>query len=255
MEYYDENELYEDVQIKVIYEPKQHGTPTEFVEDVNDAEEKMIHNRADILASMLGMKPVGWIFSHNGDREVPLLASEVLRAAELQSKHGKAFVTVSVSPNEEGRLEFEAYQASKQCVDLYEKGLLSPHPTNPEIIVCKKEVEVERKMTTQIDCLLLTCNVAISSAEYGYQVGFPVRNRPGPEHIQSLLRVKDVLLERRKKKQTFVQQVNDFHLLLFLTEFLSLDSDFPTLCEAIVKKNNGMAQAYETLIESYAGIQ
>lgn len=256
MEFYDENEQYEDVQIKVIYEPKQTSTVTKAVEvGDDDTEEKMIRERADILAGMLGMKPVGWIFSHDGDREVPLLAAEVLRAAELQSKYGKAFVTVSVAPNEEGHIEFEAYQASRQCVELFEKGLLSVHPTNPELIVCKKEVEVERKMTTNIDCLLMTCNVAISSAEYGFLTGFPVRNRPGDENVQSLMAVRDVLLERRKKKMSFVQQVNDFHLLLFLTEFLSLESEFPMLCEAIRNKDNGAMQAFETLIESYAGIQ
>jgi nuclear protein localization family protein 4 len=254
MEYFDENEQYEDVQIKVIYEPKQCGGPDKFVEIV-DQEEQMIRSRADALASLLDMKPVGWIFSHNGDREVPLLALEILRAAELQSKYGKTFVTVVVSPNEEGRLEFEAYQVSKQCVELYEKGLLSAHPTNPEIIVSKKEVEVERKMTTQIDCLLLTCNVAISSADFGLQVGFPIRNRPSPEYQQSMVKLKEILLERKRKNQPFVQRISDFHLLLFLTDYLSLDSDFPVLCEAIKKRNNSMIGNFENLIESYAGIQ
>jgi len=254
MEYFDENEQYEDVQIKVIYEPKQHGGPDKFIED-RDAEEQMIHDRTETLAGLLGMKPVGWIFSHNGDREVPLLASELLRAAELQSKYGKAFVTVVVSPNEEGNIEFEAYQASKQCVELFEQGLLSAHPTNPELITSKKDVEVERKMTTQIDCLLLTCNVAISSAEYGFQVGFPVRNRPATEYQQSMLKVKEVLLDRKRKNQPFVQRVSDFHLLLFLTDYLSLDSDFPALCEAIKNRNNNMALNFEHLIEAYAGIQ
>jgi nuclear protein localization family protein 4 len=251
LEYFDENEQYEDVQIKVIYEPKQHGGPDQFVEEKDD----LVNDRAEKLASMLGMKRVGWIFSHNGDREVPLLASEILKAAELQSKYGKSFVTLVVSPNEEGKLEFEAYQASKQCVELWEKDLLSLHPTNPEVVVAKKEVEVERKMTKDIDCLLLTCNVAISSADYDLQTGFPIRNRPITEHAQTMLELKRVLTERKRKNQPFVQSISDFHLLLFLTDYLSLDSDFPTLCEAVKRHNNNMALGFQHLIEAYAGIQ
>lgn len=132
--------------------------------------------------------------------------------------------TQITTADEEGKIVFEAYQVSKQCVELWEKGLLEPHPTNPEFIITKKQVEVERKMTNEIDALLLVSNVAIASHQGNFLVGFPPRNRPGNEALQSMDELKQVLLER--KKQKFVDRVSDFDLLLFLTDYLSLTVSF-----------------------------
>nr|CAG4719399.1 unnamed protein product [Naegleria fowleri] len=239
---------YQDVYIHVIYEPKQESTPTGFTQ----LEDPIYNDRADTLAAMLGMKKVGWIFSHDGQREYPLLGPEILKAAEFQSKYGPSFVTITACPDEEGKIVFEAYQVSKQCVELWEKGLLEPHPTNPEFIITKKQVEIERKMTNEIDALLLVSNVAIASHQGNFLVGFPPRNRPGNEALQSMDELKQVLLER--KKQKFVDRVSDFDLLLFLTDYLSLTSDFPDLCEAICSKNNARASGFEALINAYCGI-
>ena len=98
--------------------------------------------------------------------------------------------------------------------------MLTADINNPEFIQSKKQVEVERKMTNDIDALLLVSNVAISSHKSIFQVGFPPRNRPGNEAFQNLEELKTVLMERRSQK--FVQKVSDFDLLLFLTEYLSL---------------------------------
>ena len=122
--------------------------------------------------------------------------------------------------NEIGEIQFEAYQVSKQCVELWEKGLLSENPENLEFLIAKKQVEIERKMTNDIDALLLVSNVAIAPHKSSFQVGFPPRNRPGNEMFQNMVELKSVLLERRSQK--FVQRVSDFDLLLFLTDYLSL---------------------------------
>lgn len=237
-EYVIENEEYEKVLSCVIYEPRQEGSPEGFVELDDQA-----LDRADTLANLLGMRRIGWIFSHDGDRDYPLSGSEILRAAELQSKYGHSFVTVTVFPNEEGQLEFQAFQVSKQCVELFEKGLLKVDEENPAILRTTKPVQVERKETQEVDCLLLICNVAITNYTSMFQVGFPIRNRPSSDHVQTMNKLKQVLLQR--KNQKFVQRISDFHLLLFLTDYLSLSSDFPPLCEAIKTQNNSMAQNFE----------
>lgn len=247
-EFVIESDEYEKVTACVVYEPKQEGSPEGFVE----LDDHVILDRADTLAGLLGMKRTGWIFSHDGNRDYPLSGSEILRAAELQSKYGHSFVTVTVFPNEEGQLEFQAFQVSKQCVELYEKGLLKVDEENPTILRTVKPVQVERKETQEIDCLLLICNVAITNYTSTFQVGFPIRNRPSSDHMQTMNKLKQVLQQRRNQK--FVQRVSDFHLLLFLTDYLSLSSDFPPLCEAIRTQNNNMAQNFEHLISAYAGL-
>ncbi|KAL9653363.1 hypothetical protein ABK040_001999 [Willaertia magna] len=248
-EYFNEDDDHQDAFVKVIYEPKQESYPDGFKE----LEDPIYNDRADALASMLGLKKVGWIFSHDGQREYPLLGPEIIKAAEYQSKFGPSFVTVTVSPNEEGEIIFEAFQVSKQCVQLWEKGWLEIDPENPDIIKVKKAVEVERKMVNTIDVLLLVTNVAIKNHKSIFQFGFPPRNRPGNEHLQTMQELKSVLLER--KSQKFVQRVSDFNLLLFLTDYLSLTSDFPDLCEAVLTQNNSMATGFEALINAYCGIE
>ncbi|KAL0478690.1 nuclear protein localization protein [Acrasis kona] len=247
-EYVIENDEYEAAIANVAFEPKQRGTAESFhqIEDAN------INDRADTLASLLGMRRVGWIFSHDGSRDYPLCGEEIIKAAEYQSKYGPAFVTITVFPNEEGQLEFQAFQVSKQCVEMYEKGLLRVDPDNAEVMKTTKPVQVERKETQEIDSLLLICNVAIKNYTSKLQVGFPIRNRPSSDHVQNMTKLKQVLLAR--KNQKFVQRVSDFHMLLFLTEFLSLNSDFPPLCDAILRQDNDGAQNFEPLINGYAGL-
>ena len=90
-EYINEDDEHQDVYIKVLFEPKQESTPHGFTQ----LEDSGFNDRADTLAAMLGMKKVGWIFSHDGSREYPLLGPEILKAAEYQSKYGPSFVTIT----------------------------------------------------------------------------------------------------------------------------------------------------------------
>jgi nuclear protein localization family protein 4 len=247
------HEKFHDVFADVIYEPPQEGNDKKFQELQNEK----LDEKVDELAGLLGMKRVGWIFSHAGGRDYLLSGEEVLKAAALQSKYGSSFVTVVVAPDAEGMTHFEAFQVSKQCVDLYEKGLLEVDPDRPQFLKTKKKVEIEKKMSNEIECLLLITNVAITSHDSVFQIGFPARNRP--DYItgqkQSMERLKDVIVRRDKQlKQSFVKRISDFELLLFLTDYLSLKSDFPTLAEAVKTQNNGSAQGFEPLINAYCGL-
>lgn len=109
---------------------------------------------------------------------------------------------------------------SKQAVELYEKGNLLADSKNPKIVKTKKKVEVERKITNEIDVNLLITTVAIKNYSGLFLVGFPPRNRPSADYKQSMSKLKQILHARRNMK--FVKRITDFHLLLFLTDYLSL---------------------------------
>jgi len=237
---------FKNVQCAVIYEPNQQGDLHGVIEMQDE-----YADRAEQLAQLLGMQRVGWVFSHSGqDREHPLTNNDIVRMAEMQAKYGESFVTVVVSPNEKMQAKFEAFQVSKQCVELYKKGLLEVDPDNKKVLKTKVPVESERKLVQEVDILLFIVNVPIQNTQSIFQVGFPQRNRP--HLVQSMEKLKEMLM--RRASIPFVQRVTDFHLLLFLTDYLSLTSDFPTLCEAIKTKNNSKAQGYEHLIGAYAGL-
>jgi nuclear protein localization family protein 4 len=113
---------------------------------------------------------------------------------------------------------------SKQAVELFEKGNLFADSKNPKIVKTKKKVEVERKITNEIDVNLLITTVAIKNYSGFFLVGFPPRNRPSVDYKQSMERLKQVLQARRNMK--FIKRITDFHLLLFLTDYLSLSVSF-----------------------------
>lgn len=233
------------LQCAVIYEPPQSGDVGGVIE-LNDP----LETRVDQLSSLLGMHRVGWIFSHNGqNRPHSLINEDILKMAKMQSKYGEKFVTVVVSPNEKFQAKFEAFQVSKQCVSLYEKGLLEIDSEKPNILKCKVPVECERKIINEIDILMFIVNVPIQNTTSRFHVGFPPNNRF--DQPQSLSKVKELLL---KRPGLFVEKVTDFHLLLFMSEYLSLSSDFPVLCDAIKTKNDSKAKDIQFLFEAYTGL-
>jgi hypothetical protein len=96
-------------------------------------------------------------------------------------------------------------------------------------------------------------NVAIKSFNSKFIYGFPPANRPfSNDYNQSLATLKFVLNNRKKLK--FYERIYDFHLLLFLTNYLSISEDFPVLIEGILTKNNNLIDGFDQLIQAYCGM-
>eukprot|EP01027_Heterolobosea_sp_BB2_P011185 GEZU01016306.1.p1 GENE.GEZU01016306.1~~GEZU01016306.1.p1 ORF type:complete len:320 (-),score=97.75 GEZU01016306.1:149-1108(-) len=251
--YGTENEEEAAAYVDVIYEPLQESTPEGFIE-LKDP----LQDRADTLASLLGLRKVGWIFSHQPrtGKEYIMTHAEILKTAELQAKHGRYFVSVMVTVNEEGQTQFEAYQVSEQCVKMFQDGLFLPaekqDSEKPGIIKTKKPVVVDKKETTEVDTMLLITTVAIKDRKGDFLTGFPYHNRPSADYRPSMKACKDALLSR--SKLPFLDRVRDFHLLLFLTNYLSLTTDMPALCEAIRTRNADASVGFEMIVNAYCGI-
>lgn len=116
-------------------------------------------NKMKDLTSWLDLERIGWIFYYEDKREVGLTNIEVLKAAENQCKFGSNFITLSASPDGEGKTKFEAFQVSKQCVNLYSKGFLSINKENPFHLNTSCEIIVEGKIQNFVDIHFFILNV------------------------------------------------------------------------------------------------
>lgn len=252
------------VQVEVIFEPPQAGD-TERYRPLPESEQAI--READVLAHNLGMRRVGWIFAHRAQgRTHALHARDVAYAAKLQLETAadqrselesgdisgaqidwsRYFVTIAVSIQSDGRRHFEAYQLSDQCLVMASAGILMPVSDSGEIHTLD-EVVVEGARTNRVDTDFFLVLVPIRDHQGWLRTAFPIENREvEPQSIADVHRV----LESGYGK--FTERLADFHLLLFLSRILGIESDMPLLANAVVEKRDlEPAEAgYQVLIES-----
>jgi nuclear protein localization protein 4 homolog len=107
------------VSVECIYEPPQENTDITF-KILDDP----LEDRVTQLANLLGLKKVGWVFTHPPrEKGYQFSGYEVLTAAELQLECADGiedtnFITVKCTLNEEGKPDAEGYQVNKQCMEL-----------------------------------------------------------------------------------------------------------------------------------------
>jgi nuclear protein localization family protein 4 len=204
------------------------------------------------------LKRVGWIFSTSNTvaRDFPLSGSELLRTAALQAAGGEFFVTavVSLVEDEEGTtsVHFEAFQASAQAAKLVAEGWLiagsddpkfvAVNPKNPEAVI------VAGRDVTKVEVEFLLTVVPIMDHEGPLRTNFPVENRLTGQSADDL---KACL--QATKGQPYAARLTDFHMLLFLSNVLDLNTDVALLCEA-VRTQGPVQDGYTLLIESIAGL-
>ena len=114
------------VEVHTIFEPEQIGhedyfTPVEHGKDPNVA-------NADRIAELLGLRRVGLVCTHQARDadEMVLSAKELMMLAREQSIYGDHCCLITLSPNlETNQINAQAWQASRQCVHLFQLGMLS----------------------------------------------------------------------------------------------------------------------------------
>ena len=171
----------------VIYEPPQEGDADSYklLPDPDEA-------RVERLASLLGMRKVGVVFTARA-RKCIFSSEDVWLSCEQHSKaeqaHGfdfaRSLVSAIITRNETtGAVVFEAYQVSDLCTDMYAKGVLSkPRNPNKSYSRTSEEVLVERKPTQKVDNDFFINTVAIKTHDSplfcNREAEFNVENRPG----------------------------------------------------------------------------
>lgn len=243
------------VKVDCIYEPPQDTTDTSFTLLPDPKAE-----RVSSIAALLGLKKVGWIFAHP-PREKGFYFSgpEVLFTAEQQLEaadgiEDTTFATVRVTLDKDGMSEIEAYQVTKQCMELTAEGVISPcanlahvsvHPT----FTCL----VERKSVKEVmnNFFLILGKIEQFESDFLVQ-SFPKANRIDVQ--QSREDIKKQLSLEGQKGWTLNALLADFHMLLYLTEFLGINDDIPALCRSAVDKEIPIDEGYKVLLRSIAGL-
>lgn len=58
-----------------------------------------------------------------------------------------------------------------------------------------------------------------------------------------------------KEGWQFVDLLADFHLLLFLCDFLDINEDIPRICKAVTDRETPLDEGYKLLLRSIAGME
>ncbi|XP_010468896.1 PREDICTED: NPL4-like protein 1 [Camelina sativa] len=241
------------VEVDFIYEPPQQGMEDKLILMRDAVEEK----RVDAIALGLGMRRVGFIFNQTvtqDKKEYTLSNVEVLLAAQLHAESElKEWVTavVKLEINEDGGADvhFEAFQMSDMCVRLFREGWFETEigsDDDPKLSKMKKEVVVGVKDLKEVDNDFFLVVVKILDHQGSLSCTFPIENRS----IQTTMRALKTHMERTRSLP-FVKRISDFHLLLFVAQFLDVSSDVPALAEC-VRLQSHVPEGYELLIESMA---
>ena len=61
-------------------------------------------------------------------------------------------------------------------------------------------------------------------------------------------------LRGRKGREPFLRTVADLHFLLFLANFLDINTDLPVLCSKIVEGKPEELDGFQMMINCYAGL-
>eukprot|EP00180_Rhodochaete_pulchella_P004083 Plantae.Rhodophyta-Rhodochaete_pulchella.ctg7525.p1 GENE.Plantae.Rhodophyta-Rhodochaete_pulchella.ctg7525~~Plantae.Rhodophyta-Rhodochaete_pulchella.ctg7525.p1 ORF type:complete len:324 (-),score=68.50 Plantae.Rhodophyta-Rhodochaete_pulchella.ctg7525:315-1238(-) len=245
------------VRIQTIYEPPQDGDQDVYrhksKEDAGD-----ISDRAERIATMLGLRRTGLIFSTR-PRKAILSGADIVTAAQLfveeEEKFGReiasTMVILVVSLAEDNQTLFEAYQLSDQCIDMYKADVFLPAESqkpNSGRIKTKAEVYVEGKEVTSVHTEFFLMNIPIRDHDSWLRGSFPVENREirpqQPGDVKSTL--------AKASSMPFYRRISDFHLLLFLSNTLDVATDMPGLLSAI-KEQRDLTEAeegYQVLLES-----
>eukprot|EP00759_Apiculatamorpha_spiralis_P057187 PhF_6_TR8485/c0_g1_i1/m.13274/K14015/NPLOC4, NPL4; nuclear protein localization protein 4 homolog len=251
------------VEVHSIYEPEQEGSKDDF-KVLKDSRLE----RVDNMAEMFGLKRVGILVGH-GERnreEIVLSAKELLTCVKDQSRFGDHCVIVTVCPNAETRqTEVEAWQASEQAVTLFRGGFLSPsstklgyvHSTIPlEVAEVKTDGKGGQSMvckepSVEVDTRWMLSYTAIESFTSNILTNRFIRiSRPGeaPPAIQNL---KMYMNDPKRSRQTFLQKISDFHVLIYLMDILDPKHDMPLVVAAIISQEESGMHGIRELIEAY----
>jgi nuclear protein localization family protein 4 len=241
------------VEVDFIYEPPQQGTEANLIL-MRDAEEE---KRVDAIAMGLGMRRVGFIFSQTvmqDKTEYTLSNAEVLQAAELHAESElQEWVTavVKLEVNEDGGADvhFEAFQMSDMCIRLLKEGWFETEigpDDDPKLSKMNKEVVVGVKDVKEVDNDFFLVVVKILDHQGPLSSTFPIENRS----IRATMRALKTQLDRAKSL-ALVKRISDFHLLLFVAQFLDVSSDVPALAEC-VRLQSPVPEGYALLLESMA---
>lgn len=247
------------VLIHAIFEPPQQGSQDSLILERNTAQEEL----ADKIANVWGWEKVGWVFSQSTkERDYIFTSEEILQMAAIQQEMGDTAVTAVVAllpPEEEDEVpevHFEAFQVSKQCVQLFQEGWFSQAETenylkvtNPKDPKDKTPVIVARKDVGEVDVDYFLVPVGIKDHEGVVMNSFAIENRllpQGPSEVKAHL--------NKYASIPFSSRLKDFHLMLYLADKAGFTPEDIESIAAAAMAGDPIPEGYEMIINGVAGI-
>lgn len=248
------------VQVETIYEPPQQPDPTaaEGFVLLDDPQEETVEQ----LARLLGLQKVGWIFGHPPREEgFVMSAAEIIMAAEFQLEASGGieetpFVTVKVTVGDDGNTSVETFQVSKQCMEMVAEEALEVGP-NPGFCVVNDTftaIQEGKESKTVENNFFLTVVPIVQHTSELFVSQFPKHNRDHDDRTPSHDELKKQLTRSGSAGWTFVELLADFHLLLYLCQFLDISTDMPKICDSVKNRDVPLTEGYKLIIGSMAGI-
>lgn len=232
--------------------------------------------KVDALVAALGLTKVGWIFAHPPREEGFIFSGlEVMLAAmgQLEAADGvkeTPFVTVRVSlapaekvEGEEGKeggptapsvAHFDAFQVSLQCMEMVAEGAVEPGEEPGSMHVNESFTAiVEGRAAKTVDNNFFLVNVPVGSEESKLFLSqYPKWNRL--DELPDAKAMAAQLSQAGKAGWRFVDLLGDFHLLLFLAEFLDM-SEMEVVCASVRDKESvPLGEGHVALIRAIAGM-
>jgi nuclear protein localization family protein 4 len=245
--------------VEAIYEPPQEPDPdaAEGFEQLDDPLEEKVEE----IAKLLGLQKVGWIFGHQPrESGYVLSAAEVIMAAELQLEAAGGveetpFVTVKVTQGNDG-VSVEAFQVSQQCMAMVAEEALEigPDPGFCQVNDTFTAIQEGKESKTVNNNFFLTVVPIVQHASETFVAQFPRINRDLDDRAPSKDEMKRQLGKSGTSGWTFIDLLSDFNLLIYLTEFLDINADFPKICQSVVDRSVPLDDGYKIIIASMAGL-
>lgn len=246
--------------VEAIYEPPQE--PDADLAEGFEQLEDPLEEKVEDIAKLLGLQKVGWIFGHpprqNG---IVLTAAEVIMAAELQLEAADgleetSFVTIKVGQGKDGNVGVEAFQVSQQCMAMVAEEALEIG-TDPGVCQINETFSAiqEGKESKTIDNnFFLTVVPIVMHTSEVFISDFPRINRDLDDRTPSKDEMKRQLSKSGTSGWTFIDLLSDFNLLIYMTQFLDINADFPKICQSVTDRDVPLDDGYKIIIASVAGL-
>ena len=191
---------------------------------------------------------MGQLEAADGVKETPFVTVRVsLAAAEKvegeEAKEGGPTVA-----------HFDAFQVSLQCMEMVAEGAVEPGDEPGAMRVNESFTAiVEGRGAKTVDNNFFLVNVPVGSEESkGFLHKFPKLNRL--DELPDAKAMAAQLSQAGKAGWRFVDLLGDFHLLLFLTEFLEM-SEMEVVCASVREKESvPLGEGHVALIRAIAGM-
>jgi len=246
--------------VEAIYEPPQEpdSDAAEGFEQLEDP----LEYKVEEIAKLLGLQKIGWIFGHPPRQDgIVLTAAEVIMAAELQLEAADGmeetpFVTIKVGQGKDGNVGVEAFQVSQQCMAMVAEEALEI-ATNPGVCQINETFTAiqEGKASKTIDNnFFLTVVPIVQHTSELFVSQFPRVNRDLDDRMPSKDEMKRQLSKSGTSGWTFIDLLSDFNLLIYMTQFLDINADFPKICQSVTDRDVPLDDGYKIIIASVAGL-